>query len=70
MDIKDQQTCVSENQSSGLDQGKMIIQFSAESDNYILTEQDDFDFVQYYLQLYGRPTPNQHPGKYEENNNK
>jgi len=39
MDIKEQQICETANQSSGLDQEKMMNHFTAENDNYILTEQ-------------------------------
>jgi penicillin-binding protein-related factor A (putative recombinase) len=37
------------------DQGTMIKTITDDDiTNYILTEEDDFYFVQYYLQLYGR----------------
>jgi hypothetical protein len=55
MDSKAEQSCGVETQNFGPDQGTMVKAVTDdEITNYVLTEEDDFYFVQYYLQLYGR----------------
>ena len=66
MDNKEQQAFDVGNQA--LNQDKNVVTYL--SDNYTLTEQDDWDFILYYLQLNGHQILNQHPEKYKENSNK